>query len=228
MRRRVNVTKTIQAGENTLVLVFASSFIKGRQLEEEYLGEGKHNFAWNGDPSRLFVRKSAFNYGWDWGPKLMTGELHAPSIAHVTFADKDDGQSVLGNPYGWNRTRIGLWNCTSTLRVVLRPTVDNVSFFDRDPRVTVDSSLQASLTVTLTASSPVDVLSANVTLVSPSGIAIRKVSIDLHDTGSVSWRFETDEIELWWSVGLGGQPLYLIKVDLLSPVSLVSHSRSPF
>lgn len=66
-----------------------------------------------------------------------------------------------------------------------------------------------------------DGLSANVTLVSPSGIAIRKASVDLSDTGSISWTFEGDEIELWWSVGLGRQPLYFVQVDLISPVSRV-------
>lgn len=94
-------------GKNTLVLVFASSFIKGHQLEEAHLGEGKHNSAWNGDPSRLFVRKAAFGYGWDWGPKLMTGESHLP-FSQVSKSNDDDEQSVLGNLYDWNRTRIGL------------------------------------------------------------------------------------------------------------------------
>lgn len=62
------------AGEtNSLVIVFQSAFIKGRMIEEKYVGKGEHNEVWNGDASRVWVRKAGYNYGWDWGPVLMTG-----------------------------------------------------------------------------------------------------------------------------------------------------------
>ncbi|KAK4704685.1 beta-mannosidase, partial [Phenoliferia sp. Uapishka_3] len=72
---RVDVSShLLKAGHiNTLEIVFRSAFIKGRLLEEEHLGKGKHNALWNGDASRLWVRKAGYNYGWDWGPVLMTG-----------------------------------------------------------------------------------------------------------------------------------------------------------
>ncbi|KAI0637996.1 glycoside hydrolase family 2 protein [Trametes polyzona] len=65
---RVPVKERIRAGENVLVLTFASAFRKGREIEEKH---GKLNL-WNGDSSRLHVRKAQYNYGWDWGPVLMT------------------------------------------------------------------------------------------------------------------------------------------------------------
>ncbi|GAA5858851.1 hypothetical protein JCM5353_005583 [Sporobolomyces roseus] len=68
----VDVTSLLKSGKNTLELAFHSAFRRGRQLEEEQLGKGKHSPAWNGDASRLFVRKAQYNYGWDWGPVLMT------------------------------------------------------------------------------------------------------------------------------------------------------------
>lgn len=55
-------------------MVFHPAFRRGRELEQQNLGE-KHWPCWNGDASRLFVRKAGFNYGWDWGPVLMTGAL---------------------------------------------------------------------------------------------------------------------------------------------------------
>ncbi|KAH9900032.1 glycoside hydrolase family 2 protein [Cubamyces lactineus] len=65
---RVPVKGHIKAGDNDLVLTFASAFRKGRELEQKH---GKLNL-WNGDSSRLHVRKAQYNYGWDWGPVLMT------------------------------------------------------------------------------------------------------------------------------------------------------------
>ncbi|BGP30123.1 hypothetical protein JCM10296v2_001875 [Rhodotorula toruloides] len=59
-------------GRNSLYLVFHSAFRRGRELQTQILGRNKSWPAWNGDPSRLFVRKAQYHYGWDWGPTLMT------------------------------------------------------------------------------------------------------------------------------------------------------------
>ncbi|KAF5393569.1 hypothetical protein D9757_000065 [Collybiopsis confluens] len=65
---RVDVKQHLKPGENELILHFSSAFKKGRDLEKQH---GKLNL-WNGDSSRLHVRKAQYNYGWDWGPILMT------------------------------------------------------------------------------------------------------------------------------------------------------------
>ncbi|KAJ7700040.1 glycoside hydrolase family 2 protein [Mycena rosella] len=56
--------KHLKVGANELVLNFDSAYFKGRELEKKH---GKLNL-WNGDSSRLHVRKAQYNYGWDWGP----------------------------------------------------------------------------------------------------------------------------------------------------------------
>ena len=68
----VRITNDLQ-DDNILYILFRSAFRRGRRLEQEHLGRGKHCPAWNGDPSRLFVRKAGYHYGWDWGPTIMTG-----------------------------------------------------------------------------------------------------------------------------------------------------------
>ncbi|KAI0650246.1 glycoside hydrolase family 2 protein [Trametes meyenii] len=65
---RVPVKDHLKAGDNDLVLTFASAFRRGREIEKQH---GKLGL-WNGDSSRLHVRKAQYNYGWDWGPVLMT------------------------------------------------------------------------------------------------------------------------------------------------------------
>ncbi|EHA54255.1 beta-mannosidase [Pyricularia oryzae 70-15] len=66
---RVDVTNEIKEGENELVIHFDSAYLRGWQLVEKY---PEHKWGcWNGDVSRLAVRKSQYHWGWDWGPTLM-------------------------------------------------------------------------------------------------------------------------------------------------------------
>jgi beta-mannosidase len=64
---RVNVKDKLRAGNNELTLHFASAWRRGRDIEAE---RGKRP-NWNGDSSRLYVRKAQYHYGWDWGPVLL-------------------------------------------------------------------------------------------------------------------------------------------------------------
>ncbi|KAJ7667976.1 glycoside hydrolase family 2 protein [Mycena polygramma] len=75
---RVPVKPHLKPGENELVLNFDSAYSLGRELEKEH---GKLNL-WNGDSSRLHVRKAQYNYGWDWGPILMTTGPWKPISLH--------------------------------------------------------------------------------------------------------------------------------------------------
>ncbi|QBD81072.1 glycoside hydrolase family 2 protein [Ktedonosporobacter rubrisoli] len=65
---RVQVKDLLREGRNELHILFASALRRGKELEAEH-GE---LVAWNGDPSRLYVRKAQYHYGWDWGPTLLT------------------------------------------------------------------------------------------------------------------------------------------------------------
>ncbi|KZF21976.1 glycoside hydrolase family 2 protein [Xylona heveae TC161] len=69
--RTVTVTdKLMIDGDNELLIVFESAFLKGKKIVEKY---PKHHWGcWNGDPSRLAVRKAQYHYGWDWGPVMLT------------------------------------------------------------------------------------------------------------------------------------------------------------
>uniref|UniRef100_A0A8H7TNF3 Beta-mannosidase B n=1 Tax=Bionectria ochroleuca TaxID=29856 RepID=A0A8H7TNF3_BIOOC len=68
---RVDVTKILKSqGENELIINFDSAYLRGCKLVEKY---PDHKWGcWNGDVSRLAVRKSQFHWGWDWGPTLLT------------------------------------------------------------------------------------------------------------------------------------------------------------
>lgn len=80
-RHRVDVTGKLRHGPNTLRIVFRSALCYGRELEAKH---GRYR-AFNGESSRLHVRKAQYHYGWDWGPLLVTcglsGEIRLESYA---------------------------------------------------------------------------------------------------------------------------------------------------
>ncbi|KAF9006424.1 glycoside hydrolase family 2 protein [Cyathus striatus] len=65
---RIPAKGLLKSGANVIIVNFESAFLKGKEMEKAH---GKFAL-WNGDSSRLHVRKSQYNYGWDWGPVLMT------------------------------------------------------------------------------------------------------------------------------------------------------------
>lgn len=66
---RVDVTDQLRE-DNELRLEFESTWRVGKLLEQN--AEQKPLFCFNGDSSRLQVRKAQYHYGWDWGPTFLT------------------------------------------------------------------------------------------------------------------------------------------------------------
>jgi beta-mannosidase len=66
--QRVAVASLLRPGQNELRLLFESSLRRGQQRQAEYGARA----VWNGDSSRLYVRKAQYSFGWDWGPCLVT------------------------------------------------------------------------------------------------------------------------------------------------------------
>ncbi|PBP16943.1 putative beta-mannosidase B [Diplocarpon rosae] len=68
---RVDVTTLLKReGHNELEITFESAYLKGCAIVEKH--PDHHWGCWNGDTSRLAVRKAQYHWGWDWGPMLMT------------------------------------------------------------------------------------------------------------------------------------------------------------
>jgi beta-mannosidase len=66
--QRVPAAPHLRVGSNVITILFESALLYGKAREAEF---GKRR-AWNGDPSRVYVRKAQYHYGWDWGPCLLT------------------------------------------------------------------------------------------------------------------------------------------------------------
>jgi beta-mannosidase len=72
--QRIRVASLLHPGSNELRILFTSAWRRGKELERQY-GE---RFVWNGDASRVYVRKAQYHYGWDWGPTLLTAGIWKP------------------------------------------------------------------------------------------------------------------------------------------------------
>jgi beta-mannosidase len=87
---RVNVSEHIKPGElNVLEIVFDSALLRGRQLVKDHSHE--HNFlVRQTEAGRVPVRKAQYNWGWDWGPVLMTAGPWKPVYLEQYTARIDD------------------------------------------------------------------------------------------------------------------------------------------
>jgi len=95
------VTPLLRAAGNELWISFESALLVGRSREARH---GQRP-VWNGDGSRVYVRKAQYQYGWDFGPTLLSAgpwrpirlcaftariaELHAPLIVSPDLASAE-------------------------------------------------------------------------------------------------------------------------------------------
>jgi beta-mannosidase len=59
---RLDVSKHVKSKDNELLIRFKSDKRRAKELEAEH----RVMKAWNGDPSRVYLRKPQFQGGWDW------------------------------------------------------------------------------------------------------------------------------------------------------------------
>uniref|UniRef100_A0A8H7TPT4 Beta-mannosidase B n=1 Tax=Bionectria ochroleuca TaxID=29856 RepID=A0A8H7TPT4_BIOOC len=87
---RTDVTNIISTSEeNELEIVFGSALLRGRDLVKEHASE--HNFlVRQTEAGRLPIRKCQCNWGWDWGPILMTAGPWKPVYIEQYTVRVDD------------------------------------------------------------------------------------------------------------------------------------------
>lgn len=101
---RVAVAAALREGSNLLEIRFESALRKGREQEAKF---GRRHL-WNGDASRLYVRKAQYHYGWDWGPVMLTAGPWQPVWLHSYAARIDDLESTVWLSESLDAARIDL------------------------------------------------------------------------------------------------------------------------
>ncbi|KAF8138531.1 glycoside hydrolase family 2 protein, partial [Boletus edulis] len=180
---RAPVKPLLRVGANDLFITFDSAFKKGRALEKE---NGKSHL-WNGDSSRLHVRKAQYNYGWDWGPVLMTAGPWRPIKFHTY----------------------------------------DIYLADIDIRNVVSEALDVKISVDLLLSDKFSTL-ASITLKNPEGDVVYTEKNIKVESGNAHAEFEfpRGELQLWYPVHYGKQPLYSIVVAVTDTNGRIIDSKT--
>ena len=85
---RVNVKPYLKAGENTIRVVFPSSIREAARIAAQDPWRRKTGAP---TPEKTYLRKAAYEYGWDWGPRLVTSGIwkaaHLETWDNVRISD---------------------------------------------------------------------------------------------------------------------------------------------
>lgn len=159
-------------GENSIEILFTSPlpYIKKRNSERPL-----YEWAQPNEPKgRAWVRKEPCNFGWDWGPVLVTcGIWRNISLVAFNQARLSD-VSILQDHSN-----------KDTVKLSVNVTTDTVK----------KSTLKASVTVQL------------------GDKRVVEKTFFLKD-GKSQVQLDINQPQLWWPVGLGKQPLYMVTVKL--------------
>jgi beta-mannosidase len=179
--QRALVTSLLRPGANQLQILFESALLHGRAREAEHGALA----CWNGETSRLYMRKAQYHYGWDWGPTLLTA---GPWLPVRLEAYRARVAEVHAPP------RVADDLASATLPVTVTLDVADQG----EPAAT--AHLHAELTVRLELRDPEGALVAGATLPATGGAVHAELALAAP--------------ALWWPRGYGAQPLYTLRVSV--------------
>ncbi len=180
-RYRFDVTELLHEGDNALTVLFHDVYAYAAQVREQF-GEYPSTYE---EPFN-YVRKMASNFGWDWGPTLVTAGIWQ-QVQWVTWQDaRLDAVRPLVTVDRSGETPAG--------RVVAEVSVDLQDSVDLQVSVDLQDSAADALRLTVS-------IGGQQTVV--------PVSAD-----QISATVDLAQVDLWWPVGFGEQPLYDLSVEL--------------
>ncbi|MGN9840481.1 glycoside hydrolase family 2 protein [Nonomuraea sp. H19] len=178
---RFDVRHALRTGNNRLTVTFGSALEYAERLREE-LGDrpGAYTEPYN------FIRKMACNFGWDWGPTLVTAGIWKPIGLHE-----------------WSAERLAS----------VRPVV---SVEDGVARVAVHVEVERAASTSISGRPSMGALTNDPReeLRITASICGRSEMRALTDGDTAVLEIEVPQPELWWPRGYGEQPLHELTVTL--------------
>jgi beta-mannosidase len=177
---RFDVRDTLRPGANDLRVEFASAYAYAEHLRE-VLGDRPSSY----DEPYRFIRKMACNFGWDWGPTVVTAGIWQPIALE-----------------SWSRGRLAQVVPQVSLA---EPSHDalNRGSQAHSPIGARAGLVQVHLEVERTGNEP---LTVTATICGVQATA----SVD----ESATLELAVDDPELWWPRGYGSQHLHSLRVEL--------------
>ncbi len=201
-RFRFELADAARAGENDLEIEFASAWDYAKALECE---RGELPNAYVGMPFN-YVRKMACNFGWDWGPTLVTAGIWRP--IRIELGDPAPPTAQPGDPRP-RISRTGDLQPRISRMGDLRPRISRMG--DLRPQATW-TDCGAHLVVTPELVEQHEELRVRVT-----GPGLRSTEF----TGYGEIDVIVPDARPWWPHSMGDQPLYDVEVSLLDNGSVV-------
>ena len=186
---RWNVGEFLAEGDNTLAITFGSAWDAAHECELA-VGELPRPY----DEPYAYVRKSACNFGWDWGPHYVTAGI-------------------------WQPIRLETW---AEARIEsVRPEVEltglrDLSDLSADAPAGTHGAESAAVHVTVGLELPGTAtgLSLSAVLTDPDGKEAARTTVPVVSAGDTTLELSVAEPRLWWPVGLGAQPLYALSLEV--------------
>ncbi|KAJ3392761.1 hypothetical protein HDU84_003498 [Entophlyctis sp. JEL0112] len=178
---RCPLTANMLSTENSIEIIFKSAVKVAKEIEKVY---GTRS-VWNGDASRVYLRKTQYHWGWDWGPTFVTcGIWKSARLEHF-------------------KAKIADVNCIVTLDESHSSATVQVELEVEGSAATLKDSENLSCEVTIHDPAGATVVSAT----------YRNDFNPL--TKHVALTHKIEKPELWFPVGAGAQPLYKVSASLI-------------
>lgn len=183
---KVDVAHLLRVGTNELEVRFSSPLRVGRALRSAHPYSIPMDHDAGDPPTRAFVRKAAYHYGWDWGPRLVTSGI-------------------------WREVELVAWNGPRlrdfyTATASLGPDQARLAAFvevEVSPEAVAKFGVRGSLPITVEVSSPHKAF--------PRASRKAQVEAGVH---SFILPVEVRRPRLWWPNGLGEPHLYTIQAEV--------------
>ncbi len=194
---RFDITHAVLPGENRLSIRFDSAW---EYAESQRIALGDRPNAYT-TPFQ-YMRKMAANFGWDWGPQLVTAGVWKPARIETVRGAHIIGVQLDARPHGLDEGAFPRTANKGTIAATVR-LAGNVEAGSRlRVSVTGPGGVEAR-TEQLLAATPAPATPAAQLAPSDASIEVQ-MSVELSD------------VHLWWPHGHGDQPLYDVTVELLT------------